>query len=1024
MSIGRFSVSNSVLVTIATVVILVLGFFSLRNLPQEQFSEVPFFFVNITVPYPGVAAADVERNVTIPIEDEMQGLDRLDTVRSISDEGVSVVTLEFDQGVGAREFDSLFQEVRNRFSNVSLPDGTLQASIEDFSSNDFLPVIEVVLYGETEYEVLNRSALELRDRLRRVPEVSGVTPVGSRDRKVLISVDRSRAEAIGLALDEVVAAVRSRNVTVPGGTISSGARDYILRTVGEIRDLDEFERTVVRTASSDGQGVVLLGDVAEIREDYDSEAGGARFNGLPAISLRITKIPGGSSIGVIDEARRVATAYASDLPTGVELAFFNDSTVQIRDSLDVLISNAVLGLILLVVILFLFVGIRNALMTGLGIPVTFAVTFIILEATGETLNSNTLFALVLVLGLIVDHAIVIVENSYRLQSEGLSQRDAAVRGVDQVVIPIIAATATTIAAFLPLAFLPGVIGRFLRVVPITVTIALVASTFEASVFLPSHYADWPGGSRPPRRRVLEKMQSLYAGFIRRVYRHKFKTVALMFVIMIGTFGLVRTIPPDLFAAEDFSVFFIEIEMPPGTPLQRTDEIVAEFEAEVLPRLGDGEIISVVSTIGFTGRQDGSVTRSSVAQLTVDLAELDDGRTRSIAEVMGDIQESTLHIAGPETVRFRKAPSGPPQDPPIVFRFFGEELEELAQVTEAVRLQLTDFPEVFDIQDNLDQGSPELRILVDENAAARFGLSKQSIGNFVRASFDGVPAGSFFSRNEEAEVLVRYGGATQSGVEQLVQLRIPNRAGLLVPFSSVARIEEAGGISSIRRLDGRREATVEAETYTNENLAEINRSIRSLYDDELAERFQGVELAVGGRFAEILNILLDILRVFLVGIFAIYAILGTQFKSYLQPFLILLSVPFAFVGVILYLILSGTALSTTVIYAGVALAGIAVNDTIVLVSFINERRKEGAPVAEAVIDGAVTRLRPILLTSFTTIGGLLPIAMGLGGESIVWGPMASTIVFGLLFSTLTALVVVPCLYGILYERRDRRRPSEA
>ncbi|MCA1754119.1 MAG: efflux RND transporter permease subunit, partial [Spirochaeta sp.] len=294
---------------------------------------------------------------------------------------------------------------------------------------------------------------------------------------------------------------------------------------------------------------------------------------------------------------------------------------------------------------------------------------------------------------------------------------------------------------------------------------------------------------------------------------------------------------------------------------------------------------------------------------------------------------------------------------------------------------------------------------------------------VRASFEGIPAGSFFSRNEEAEVLVRYGTQTHSGAEQLVQLRIPNNAGLQVPFSSVARVEEAGGISSIRRLDGRREATVEAETYTDENLAEINDAVESLYESELAERFPGVEIAVGGRFAEILNILFDILRVFLVGVFVIYAILGTQFKSYLQPFLILLSVPFAFVGVILYLILSGTALSTTVIYAGVALAGIAVNDTIVLVSFINERRSEGVSVADAVIDGAVTRLRPILLTSFTTIGGLLPIALGLGGESIVWGPMASTIVFGLLFSTLTALVVVPCLYGILYERKDRR-PTES
>ncbi|TVQ23497.1 MAG: efflux RND transporter permease subunit [Spirochaetaceae bacterium] len=1033
MTIGDFSTRNSVLINIFTILLLVLGTISVIRLPQEQFSEVPFFFINITVPWPGVSAEDIEESVTTVIENEMEGVDRLSQFSSVTRDGVTTVVLQFDQEINRQAFDRVFQDVRNRFATLNLPDGVGQERITEFSSNDFLPVIEVVLFGDVGYEALNRTAERLSDRLTTIREVSGVDIVGARERTFFVEADPVRLESFGVTVEQLVGAVQARNTTTPGGSLRTPTRQFLLRTVGDLSNAAELESVVVRSAANgagpaggapgglSGPGLVRVQDVATVFEGYDEDGVRARFNGQESITLRITKVPGGSSVSIAEEAeRRIANLRGSVIPEGMEVAFVNDSTVQIRDSIDVLVSNAVLGLVLLVAILLVFVGVRNALMTALGIPVTFAITFIILESLGETLNSNTLFGLVLVLGLIVDHAIVIVENSYRLQSQGLSRRDAAIKGVNQVLVPVWAATATTVAAFLPLAFLPGIIGRFLRVVPITVAIALIASTFEASVFLPSHFADWPGRSREGRIGArFERFKDTFRGFLTAVYRRRVLTVFAMLLVMVGSFSLVGFIGQDLFAAEDASQFFIDIEMPPGTPIQRTDEVVRRFEERLMPLVGQGEYRAVNAYVGFAAGEAQNRSDPRVGQLVIDLLEADEGRPRSVLAILTEAEQMAADIPGAEFVRFRRQQTGPPVDAPLVYRLFGDSYEELILATEAIRAELIATDGVFDIRDNFEVSTPELRITVDDNEAARFGLNRQSVGLYIRAGFEGLPAGRVFTDNRETPVRVRYAFDGAMTAERLLDLSVPTNDGRRIPLSTIARVEDADAIASIQRLNGRREVTIEAEVQEGVDLGAIDARIVALFAEELSTIAPGVELETEGQFAEFQNLLIDILRTFLIGVFLIYMILATQFKSYTQPALILFSVPFAFVGVVLFLFLSGTPLSSIVIYAAVALAGIAVNDSIVLISFINELRDEGWAVRDAIIEAAATRLRPILLTSLTTIAGLLPTALGLGGQSVVWGPMASTIVFGLVFSTITALVIIPCLYGILFDRQKRR-----
>ncbi|MFW6338849.1 MAG: efflux RND transporter permease subunit, partial [Alkalispirochaetaceae bacterium] len=938
MNIGRFSVRNSVLINILMILILVLGFFSLQRLPREQFAEIPFFFANITVPYPGVAAEDIEETVTVPIENEMAGLESLDQIQSETNEGIARINVQFDQGISEDEFDTLFQEVQNRFNSVDLPEGTRQATIDEFSSTDFVPVIEVVLHGEVDYGTLDTAAERLGDRLRTIGDVSSVTLVGSRDREIYVDLDRGKMESLGVSLNEAVDALRTHNVTIPAGTLRTGNREFLLRTVGELNEVDEFSRIVVRHNAGNSRGVIRLGDIAEINPGYDLDGSEARFNGSQAISLRVAKVPGGGSIEIVEAARREVDAFRPNLPEGIELSYFNDSTIQLRDSLDVLASNAFYGLALLVLILLIFVGVRNAIITAVGIPIAFGLTFVVLEGFGETLNSNTLFALVLVLGLIVDHAIVIVENTYRLQQRGTSREEAAEKGVNQVIVPVIAATATTVAAFLPLTFLPGIIGRFLRVVPLTVSIALIASTLEAALFLPSHYADWPGGKNPRKPGGLfDRFRHRFSRILDRLYKHRVVTAIGAVVIMLLIFSRIGSIPQNLFEAEDFTLFYIDIEMPAGTPVERTGEVVRAYEERILPRVGDGEVVAVNAFVGFAGGDTQNVRQSNIAQIIVDLTEQDQGRARSISEIMTEVEGETRNIPGPDVVQFRKQQTGPPTDPPVSFRLFGDSYEELRTVSEAFQERLRSYEELTNIEDNLDTGTPELRVRVEDTLAARYGLSAQSVGDFVRGSFDGIVAGTVFTENEESDIVVRYADERPFSIDNITQLKLPSVNGALVPFSAVAEIEEGQIISAIRRIDGKREVTVTAETRGQVDIPAINREIGSLYSERFSSRFPGVELDVGGQFEEIADTLTEIARVFLIGVFLIFTILATQFRSYTQPLLILLAVPFAFVGVILYLLISGNALSTTVIYAGVALAGIAVNDTIVLITFVNEAR---------------------------------------------------------------------------------------
>jgi multidrug efflux pump subunit AcrB len=1014
-TIGKFSVTKPVLINILMVTVLALGLFSLIRLPQEQFAEVPFYWVNVIVPYPGVAAEDIESSVTIPVENAFQGMDRLKQISSTTSEGLSVVRVEFDDGIDDQLFKALYQDAQTRFSQVTLPEGTLPAILDDFSSSDFLPVIEVIISGNLPYQELREQALALQNEILKVGDVADVQVIGLPERQIQVQLDPVMLASLGLSVNEVVRSIAEQNRSIPSGNLTTQSREYLLRTLGSIRAVDDINKVIVRR-SNQGEGIIRVGDVAQVVDGFEKDTPFNRFNGSPSVSLRVTKVVKGDSVAIVDKVRSIVEEQQRE--SGATLTLFNDSTVQIASSLSVLSSNALMGLVLLVIILGLFIGIRNSLITALGIPVTFALTFLVLDLLGETINTNTLFGLVLVLGLIVDHGIVITENSFRLQTLGMKRHDAAILGVNQVIWPIIAATGTTVAAFLPLTIIPGTIGKFLRVIPLTVTIALIVSTLEALFFLPSHYAEW--GPREKQIRKLNESNRFhrfaqqYLKLLQKMYQKKGLFLIVILLITIGVFSLVGTLKQDLFSAEDYSYFTIEITTPLGTTLEQTNRIVQSYEDVLLGKVGNGEILSISSNIGSSGNSQ----TTTQAQITVDLAEKDQGRERSIEAIIEELKKETYYISGSEQVLFTKIQTGPPTSADFSFRLSGDSYQPIINAAAALANTLASIENVSNVQSDFVPGNPVLRIEVDQDQASRLGISVSTIASHLRSRFDGITVGTFFLENEEIDIIVQFASKAADRFEDLEQILIPTEDGRLVPLSSVAIIRLDNSIGSIRRVDGKREITVTADATGDVDQKAVNTQIRQLWDTQLANRFAGVDLVVGGEFADFSNLLIDILRVFVLGIFLMYLILGAQFNSYSQPLLILLSVPFAFIGVVLYLFVSGTPLSTTVIYSAVALAGVAVNDAIVLISFINELRAEGKTVKDAVLESAGTRIRPILLTSLTTIAGLLPTAIGIGGYSVVWSPMASTIMVGLVFSTLSALLIIPLLYGFLYDRKPR------
>lgn len=1011
MAFFRFFVKQPVFVNLLFILAIVAGLFTYFDMPVDLNPDVSFETAAVITLYQGASPEEVEDLVTIPLEDEIKELDGINRVISISAENRSTILVEYESEI--EDFKGAVRDLRDAADNVDdLPEEAENPLVFEFGTSSTYPVITVVLSSEDMPESrIKDLAEDIQDELEETGGVSSVSIAGIREREIWVEVDSQKLHGYGLSVRNVVDALRMANLDLSGGKIKTSKKEYLVRTLGKFKDVKDIEAVVIK-ASPVGQHI-LVRDVGQVRDAFEEEQTRSRLDGQPAVSLSVLREKGGNNFEVVRETRSIVEEQIRRSPFTIQTAYINDSTILINRTVQRIKNNAIFGLSLVVLTLYLFVGFRNALFAAIGIPFSFLCTFVLMNVADITINTISLFSFILVLGIVVDDAIVMIENIYRHIEEGASPVEAAVSGASQVAMPVLASVLTTVAAFLPLLLMVGIIGDFLAVIPLVVSFALLSSLFEAFVILPSHVADFGGIGREPLigERTFGIMKRIYRRIVVKVLRHRY--VFLLFILFLAACGgylAFFVLERDLFAEEEISQFSCRVHTAVGNRLEETDRIISRIE-ELAMELPQSEVTAVLSRTGIIIGEYMVERGTHLGEVMVDLVE-EEERDRMADEIIAELRSQVEKISGITSVEFAKVNTGPPVGEPVAVQVRGKEYALLEAAAGEIKAFLAGMDGVRDIHDDLERGKGEIRIHIDEEKAALYGLTNNQIALAVKGAFDGLEATTFRAGGEEVDVVVKFEEANRRGIADFERIKLQTPQGDLIPFYSVANVTMERGYARIIRRDFERTIMVNADIDANVTKSTtVNRIIESEIP-RLEARYPGVQVKLGGEYEKTQESFSSLTRSFLIAIVVIYVILGTQFQSFSQPLVIMLTVPFSFIGVVLGLLVMGYPFSLVAFVGLVALAGVVVNDSLVLVDFINKNRKKGLSRWRAIIRSGKIRMRPILLTTITTVLGLLPMGLGIGGKSRVWGPMANTIIWGLSFATILTLFFVPAFYAIM------------
>lgn len=1024
MKLIELFVRQPVLVNLLVILVLVSGVFSYRNMAQDQFPDVSVDVITVRTSMQGAAPQEIEQLISTPLEEEIAKLDGIDRLSSVSSDGFSLIAIELEPGV-----DSIFEkvtEVQNQIEKVeNFPDEAETPIVTELKVR--FDTVTVALVGHAPETQVKEFAEDLDDELNNLSGVEEVVIAGLREREIWVEAEPHRLHSYGLGLSDVASALRGRNLNLPGGLIRMGRGEFVVRTEAEFKTLEEILDTVI--VENDEGGFVYLRDVANVRDTFEDPVSLARLDGEDAVLLTVKKNKESNAIEVVDRVRQKVKEFEPFLPAGLDMRIVADSSIEIRERLRSLYSNFGFGLFLVIISFTSFIGLRAAFVVVLGLPVAILGTFILLNAYGYTVNTLVLFSMILVLGLIVDDAIVVCENVYRLIEDGVHFREAAVRGAAEIMWPVIATVLTTIAAFLPLLLMGGVLGKFMSIIPIVVSLALAASLVEALLILPSHIAEWGSshkgeGRKHAPRPWVAALSRRYEKIVGVLIRLRYLTVAATILLALTT-GYIATQHMDfiLFGGRDLQRFSLVIEAPAGASLAETTRILSELEERALEVAEDSPEVKHVRMRSGLIEDDvrGIRTAANVGEVEIELVPL------SQREVMGHeiknrFRERLQDVAGARTMSFEDRRDGPPVGKAVQIRVRGDNFDTLKEISDQIKAYLGTLDGVMEINDNFPPGKDEIRPVLDLERLASVGLDVRTVAAEVRGAFDGIEATTVHDGDEEIDVIVKYAEDYRSSLADVGEMRFATPNGM-VPFRNIGSIERTRGFSSIAHVNQKRTIDVLADVVEGKITSqEANEAVMAEFAD-IPVRYPGYSLEFGGEFEDIQESLSAMVRAFTVTIILIYVILGGLFASFIQPFIVMFAVPFSFIGAILGLYLINEPLGMFAIIGIIALAGIVVNDSLILIDFINTRRRAGVHLRHSIIHAGAARLRPILLTSITTIAGLFPMAYGLFGGDPLLRPMALSIVWGLLFATVLTLIVIPCVYAIAddYARLVLRHP---
>jgi multidrug efflux pump subunit AcrB len=1062
MRLAKWSVRNRVAANLLTIVLLISGFLAASTrLKLDLFPDVSTNFLSVVVLDPSTSAPEeIERSITIPIEEELENVRGVQKIYSTSEDNLSTIFLEIESSI--RDINPVLNEVRQAVDKAK---PKLPASIEPLVIESFdvpFPLITFTVSYPACFDLTQiRDQMDaLLRSLKMIPGVSKVLVDGLDRREIWIEIDPFKLAALGVCFDEVASAVSAKNRNFVAGRLDGAGGQRLIRLLGQIQSASELEALPIKSRA-DGS-LVLLRDVATFKDRSEKERTVGRANLRPAITFTIVKQKGADAIKTVAQCRKIFIEGTANLPPSVETQILSDTTRFIRVRINTVVQNGIQALLLVTVLLMLLLNWRMALVVAIGIPISFAGTFLVLYFGGFTINLLSLFGMIMALGMVVDDAIVISENAYRYIEQGVAPAKAAVLGAREVFWPVVGSVSTTVAAFLPLLCGEGIIGKFLVIVPIVVISTLCFSLLQAFVVLPSHIADCVRKSptateieatTPPDglfARILRIVRLTYAEMreavdtlLRRVieiytyllvlclrWRYFCISGFLALLLLMGIILSMGVIPFKLFSTDFADILIVKTELPADFSLEQTADVIERLERRIVETLPADDYLAILTRVG--ARLDTSDQfleyGTNLAMITLDLDE-ENPAARKPSQIERSLQALLLEFPEFVSATAKSKKGGPPVGKAVNVEIQGPDFHELQAIAARVEERLRQIPGTVNIGNDFPAGKTELRIRIDEARAARAGLDVASVGRALTAVYRGLEAARIRWGNQEVILRVKAAEQFQRDPELLLGFRVKNRHGRQVDLSSIAEIDRATGVARIKRLNAQRVITVSADIDERATTsATVNSEIAKYLRDILADH-PGYRIQLTGENENTERSLAAMKFASVVAVLLIYTLLAVITNSFLQPVVIMAVIPFGIVGVILGLILMGEPMGLMSVMGTVALAGIVVNNSVVLVDFVNQHRHKATgdtahktrhhPLLlptftrwRSILLGGRRRFRPVFLTTATTVAGLANLAFTSSGQEQFLAPMAQAIIFGLSFASLITMLLIPCLYSVL------------
>ncbi|MBE0434702.1 MAG: efflux RND transporter permease subunit [Methylomicrobium sp.] len=1019
---------HSVAANLAMVVFIIGGLLFLNNIRQEVFPDFEIDSVSITVDYPGASPEEVERGIVLAIEDAVGGLDGIKQITSSAKENTGMVTVEALRGTDMQRFTQDIQKEVDRITTFPIdaekPQITLIASKRR--------VISVALYGDAEDTVLHELAEQLRDQLMQDPDITQIDLEGVKPLEITIEIPQDMLRRYRLSLGDIAQRIASASIDLPAGSVKTGSGEILIR-IKERRDYGrQFSQLPIITTADGSQ--IKLGDIARITDGFDESDYYATFNDKPAVMLQVYSVGEQTPIQVSETVRKHLDKIAPELPDGIYTEVRRDASEDYAQRIDLLLRNSAMGLSLVFILLALFLELRLAFWVMMGIPIAFLGAFLILPSIGVTLNMISLFAFIIAIGIVVDDAIIIGENIYHYRQEGLSPLQAAIQGAREMAMPITFSILTNIATFIPLLFIPGFTGKIFFMIPLVVITVFLLSLVESLFILPNHLGHLkPLKSKGFQAWIHHYQQRFsdgfrhwtlhrYGPFIESVLEHRYLTVAMAFSLLIVALAYAASgrMGMTLFPKVESDYAQVTLTMPFGTPFEKT-EAIARHLSEAARRVasnvpnGDQLLKGQFTEIGTVDRQQTLGSHLATVRTYLAPPEVRDN-ILSTEQFTRRWREEAGEIAGIEAILFESDAGGPSRGPAITVELNHRDIQVLEQASRRLAQTLSAYPIVNDVDSGLTSGKEQLDFtLLPEGRS--LGLTAQDVARQVRNAFFGAEVLRQQRGRNEIKIMVRLPENERMSLKNIESLMLRTPAGIEIPLTEAVQIERGRAYTEINRRSGRRNIQVKSGVTPRSRAGEIINDLKATELPRLQEEFPGLQYSFQGSQAEMADNLSSLKISFVFALLAIYAMLAIPFRSYILPLIVIVSIPFGIIGALLGHLLMGYDLSILSMLGIVALSGIVVNDSLVLINYANEHRIGSTKTPLQVIKAAgIQRFRPILLTTLTTFFGLMPMILETSRQARMLIPMAISIGFGILFATLITLVLIPSLYLVAEDVR--------